>query len=522
MKSNIEQLKIAEKHLGEGCRKCCYMASNCCCYFVCKIFREADNASLFYGGQWVTYCPTAIKWCQANLAEIPLYIAMPSDVIFFDWNGNGVPDHIGFVRDRVSATKIATIEGNTSGGIVAYKTRVDTYVQGIFRPHFVGKYDLAKPLAIDGQCGYDTIAFMQKWLGLTVDGILGRGTVKALQTKLGVTADGAWGVNTSKALQRLIGVTADGYFGIESVMALQKFLNQMVKTTATPTTPIVTAPTTNAVRNLDVDGIGGKATVTALQNFLGCKEDGVISGQKKSNKEFVSALTSVAYGDGGSATVRQLQRWLGITQDGSWGKGTSKALQKKLGVKADGYFGTNSMKALQKYLNANAKAVYPPTTAIGAKAKQLAWAIGTPKSKYAWDGGSATKAFKLAIDKVYPNHNKWSEAPREGACCDVFVGTVIRASGVDKNYPRGFDEQIKYTSDKLTKLVYKNVAPIDVIKDGDAVLYTKNASGTDKHTLIYADGVIYEAQYEKTYGHVNKSLTKLKTKRPKVVIFRAK
>lgn len=102
---------------------------------------------------------------------------------------------------------------------------------------------------------------------------------------------------------------------------------------------------------LTVDGIGGPATVRAMQSFFGTPEDGIISGQNKALKKYYPALTAVAYGQNGSTCVKKLQKWLGISADGIWGENTSKALQKKLGVTADGFFGTNSMKALQKFLN---------------------------------------------------------------------------------------------------------------------------------------------------------------------------
>ena len=124
---------------------------------------------------------------------------------------------------------------------------------------------------------------------------------------------------------------------------------------------------------LTVDGVGGEATVTKLQNFLGVKLTGGITLAKSSHK-YCKSLVAVEYGSGGSTTVRYLQKWLGIKQDGDWGPATSKALQKKLGVSQDGYFGTNSMKALQKYLNANKKAVYPKPAPKTVQDKMCDWA----------------------------------------------------------------------------------------------------------------------------------------------------
>ena len=402
-KSNTELLKIAEKYLGCGgskFRKFCGLPAGAawCNAFVDTIAAEGGDAQLYFDGKKYTYCPTSIKWCQSNLAQIPIYLALPMDIIYFDWELNGVPNHIGFVRERKSDLEVYTIEGNTSGGIVAKKTRPVKYVQGVFRPHFKGSFDTNKALTIDGYFGYNSIACLQKALNITVDGILGKGTVKALQKKAGVSQDGSWGPNTSKAVQKMVGTPVDGFFGPASVKALQTWINKQ-----------------------------------------------------------------------------------------------------------------------------NAKPVVKSNAAkIVDKAKELAWPKGTAASKYAYDGGSATTAFKKALDKVYPNRSKWGKVTRVGCSCDVFTGVVLNSTGIVSDFPRGFDEQKVYSNSKLQKLVYKNVTPYSVSKSGDIILYYKKADGSSKHTLILGNGVIYEAQYEKTYGHVNSSLKKLKTKRPYVIILRAK
>ena len=235
-KNNTELLALAEKHLGQGgaqFRSYCGMAAGAwCCAFVTYMFHEGDDSPLFYGGKRVVYCPTAIQWCRANLAQIPIYLALPMDIIFFDWNANNIPDHIGFVRERKSDTQICTIEGNTSGGIVANKVRTEPYVLGVFRPHYTPTaYSKTKELTIDGYFGYNSIAMLQKALGVKQDAILGKQTVKALQKRAGVAQDGSWGVKTSKAVQKMIGTTVDGAFGEKSVKALQLWINEQNKST---------------------------------------------------------------------------------------------------------------------------------------------------------------------------------------------------------------------------------------------------------------------------------------------------
>ena len=238
-KNNIQLYALAKSYLGDGgsrFRQFCGLPSNAawCAAFVSYIFAKGGDASLFFGGKKVVYVPTAEKWLFANCANIPIYLAMPMDVLTFDWNNNGVPDHIGFVRQRKSDTEVYTIEGNTSGGIVAQRTRPAKYISGCFRIGFApsSSWSADKALVIDGQCGYSTIAVLQKVLKKKgcysdkVDAILGKNTVKGIQKLCHVAQDGSWGVKTSKAFQKLLGVSADGWFGENSVKAMQKWLNK--------------------------------------------------------------------------------------------------------------------------------------------------------------------------------------------------------------------------------------------------------------------------------------------------------
>ena len=394
MKSNTQQLKIAEKYLGNGgarFRKYCGLGGSApwCNAFVSYIFHEATNDALFCNGAKETYCPHSIKWCYDNLAAIPIYLALPSDVIYFDWEQNGTPNHIGFVRARKSATEIYTIEGNTDGGKVAYKTRTVKYVQAVFRPHFKPtSFSATKALEVDGKMGYNTIAVMQRWLGVYIDAILGQGTVKALQKKVGVSTDGLWGNATSKALQKLIGATADGYFGVESVKALQRYLNK--------------------------------------------------------------------------------------------------------------YFGAKATSADK----------------LTAKAKEIAYATNTSKADY--PKGSPKSQYKTALNKVYPNRSGWSKPARDGASCDVCVGTICRASGVDPAFPRGRDEQNKHlkSSDKWYE--------VKTAQSGDIITYVKNDGGG--HICMCIGDKIVEAAYDKYYPKTtDRKSTVLNTKGKKWVrIYRAR
>ena len=233
--NNFEMVRLAESLLGKyGAifRRWAGLGSGdpWCNAFVSYLFAKSDNEDLYCDGRKEVSCPHSIKWCYANLALLPIYIVMPGDVVYFDWEPNNIPNHVGIVKERISDLKVSTIEGNTSGSKVAQRERSRSEVQGVFRPHFhvdESMYSSTRELEVDSYFGYSTIAVMQRWLGVTIDAILGQQTVKALQRKLSLEQDGWWGPNTTRAVQRLIGTEVDGYFGPKSVMTFQTYLNKV-------------------------------------------------------------------------------------------------------------------------------------------------------------------------------------------------------------------------------------------------------------------------------------------------------
>ena len=278
--TNTELLKIAQKHLGQGgarFRKYCGLPSGAawCNAFVDYVANEGGVKALYFNGAKETYCPHSIKWCNKNLALVPLYLAMPMDIIYFDWERNGVPNHIGFVRGAKDTASVYTIEGNTNGGKVANKTRSGKYIQAVFRPHFTGTFSVGK-LAVDGQFDYSSIATLQKVLGITVDGVLGQGTVKALQKKAGTTADGAWGKGTSKAVQKMVGTKADGEFGPNSVKALQNWINKNLPSESAPVPNKTT--TTGSTYGSVFPSLPKPKIIECTRSVNGMRKHGLISG----------------------------------------------------------------------------------------------------------------------------------------------------------------------------------------------------------------------------------------------------
>ena len=284
------------------------------------------------------------------------------------------------------------------------------------------------------------------------------------------------------------------------------------------------------VKSVTVDGYWGYMTTLLSQKIMKTYQDGIVSGQRTACKKYLPNADTSSWqfsksGDG-SQLIRAIQKLVGASIDGIMGKDSVKALQRFLRVqglysdKIDGYMGSNTVKAWQKWLN-NPTYKEDKAGKLVAEAEALAWKKGTAKSKYAWKGGKATEAFRKALDKVYPNRSSWGKASKVGCSCDVFVGVCVRAI-LDSNFPRGFRDQFTYKSGAFEKHIYKNVKPYDVSQDGDIVGYYKDKDRKRCHILIRGNGYIYEAQHEMTYGHVNTSLSKLKTKMPEVVVFRTK
>ncbi len=58
-------------------------------------------------------CPTGVQWFKAAGRWLPGGSApAPGDIVFFDWDGDGVSDHVGIVESCDGST-VRTIEGNS-------------------------------------------------------------------------------------------------------------------------------------------------------------------------------------------------------------------------------------------------------------------------------------------------------------------------------------------------------------------------------------------------------------------------
>ena len=191
-----------------------------CAGEVSYTFNKTGNKSKFYGGKPVFYVPYAQEWMAKNYKTIYDYRkggnlanVRKGDVVIFMWS-RGSRDHIGFSRATGTATELYTIEGNTSGGIVAKKTRAKKYIYAVYRPPYKaapkpkkpkGKYSgtIAKPVLQKGSKGTQ-VKYLQQFLNwylagttkLAVDGSFGPATysaVRTFQSVEGIQIDGSYG-----------------------------------------------------------------------------------------------------------------------------------------------------------------------------------------------------------------------------------------------------------------------------------------------------------------------------------------
>jgi hypothetical protein len=72
-------------------------------------------------------CQTqGIPWFEARgLWQEPGYVPAPGDIIFFDWDSDGVSDHVGIV-EYVEGNTVHTVEGNTSNSVARRTYRLDS------------------------------------------------------------------------------------------------------------------------------------------------------------------------------------------------------------------------------------------------------------------------------------------------------------------------------------------------------------------------------------------------------------
>ena len=113
-----------------------------CAAFVWCIFNECGASDLLYDGKKTAYCPTIHQWGKDNGLLVPTSEGQYGDIVLFDWNNDGIADHVGFIITRNGNGTYETIESNTAtynytnGGYVLKMTRYYSSIIAIIRPKY--------------------------------------------------------------------------------------------------------------------------------------------------------------------------------------------------------------------------------------------------------------------------------------------------------------------------------------------------------------------------------------------------
>ena len=199
-----------------------------CVIFVWWVFKHCNASKIFYDGGKVCSCTTLMNWAKKKGLWVTTGYK-PGDLLIYDWNKDGKPEHIG-ICTKVSGSSVEAIEGNTSinnnsnGGQVMTRARHTSQILGAVRPKYAN--------ANNAKSGGDKCM-----IELSVLSVGSKGEqVKAVQRLLksmgyrganntALSIDGDFGNNTKIALvafQKAKGLTADGVCGSKTWSKLIK------------------------------------------------------------------------------------------------------------------------------------------------------------------------------------------------------------------------------------------------------------------------------------------------------------
>ena len=206
-----------------------------CGMFVSWVF---DQAGAKCSGVPGAYTPTMLSIAKtAGRVRPNKKDAQPGDVLYFNWDG-GVVDHVGIVEKNFGSY-VQTIEGNTSNGQVARRTRSWDDIEAVVIPAWASVVAPPEPTPTNGDYEINgwwdrkfTLA-MQVYFGTMRDGaISGQDRTDMNRVNKGGLLYETWqigkgGSQLVKAWQKHIGMPAnkqDGYFGYNTCIQSQKFL----------------------------------------------------------------------------------------------------------------------------------------------------------------------------------------------------------------------------------------------------------------------------------------------------------
>ena len=89
-----------------------------CAIFVSWCFSQAglSGAVAAQNRKGFASCDAGLKWFAKNNKLVPVGQAQAGDIVFFQFDKDAEPDHVGIVVSNDGKKYLSTIEGNTSSG----------------------------------------------------------------------------------------------------------------------------------------------------------------------------------------------------------------------------------------------------------------------------------------------------------------------------------------------------------------------------------------------------------------------
>lgn len=185
-----------------------------CGYFQKYCFKRGGMKKWIDKFSNFSYCPAIMS----DAKKLGYFRKTPArgDLVLFDWDKNGVPNHVGFLVKKVKIGRYKglykTVEANVDNACVKIKYRSPSLAIGFVRPPYEKPKKKKKkkvkspeyPTLKKGSHG-EYVKILQKKLKITADGIFGPKTEKAVKTfqkKHKLKVDGIVGKNTWKKLMK--------------------------------------------------------------------------------------------------------------------------------------------------------------------------------------------------------------------------------------------------------------------------------------------------------------------------------
>ena len=166
-----------------------------------------------------------------------------------------------------------------------------------------------------------------------------------------------------------------------------------------------------------------------------------------------------------------------------------KAFQKAHGLKQTGIYGVSSCKKANTYKHKTNQ------QKLLDKMKELAWAYGTPKKKYAYKTGAPKAVCKKALKKY-----GWADNKAEMSDCGNNVSAVVREAGVGKTFKalHGTGTPFPKSEKGFDIVLSGKKVPAGFLKPGDIVRYKKQ-NGNQHAQFYFGDSKVCEASHHNRF-----------------------